>query len=179
MKILTEKQVHTKDFAGTVDLITGIDDFDTKDLTYNSEFHTYRYKNKIIPSVTQLLDKGEYTDVDPEILKYAQDKGTLIHKEIEVWWNTQKEGFTDEFYKFLDLFIENKKMFENEALWDYKTYAAATPEKRKKCYEQMEYYSQGIEYLTGKKITQFYMIHLPHNKKGKIIDLTEEFRDEI
>lgn len=177
MKVLTEKKINTDTFAGTADLITGIDDF-SNDIVYNEEFHTYKLKGKIIPSVTQLLDDGSLEFVDEKILKYAQDKGTLVHKEIEWWFKEEKEGFTTEFYNFLDLFNENKELFEGKAIWDYKTFNQCTPAKRKKCYKQMKMYSQGIEYLTGEKITQFYMIWLPSNKKGKILDLTKEFGDD-
>ena len=39
-------------------------------------------------------------------------------------------------------------------------------------------YGKGVEYLTGVKVNKHYEIWLPHNKKGKIIDLDKEFNDE-
>ena len=174
MKILSEKMINTKEYAGCVDIITGIDDFETE-LDYNEEFHCYRLNGKILPSVTQLLDDGTYENIDKDILKYAQDKGTIVHKEIETYLKTQEKGFTSEFYTFLDLFIENKELFENKAIFDIKTFAVATPKNREKCYKQEKMYAEGIKYLTGEDIENFYMIHLPHDKKGKIIDLKKEF----
>ena len=173
--MLCEKKVYTRDFGGTVDLITGIEDFETPDLEYNEEFHTYRVKGEIVPSVTQLLDDGEYLEVDEEILRYAQERGTLIHKEIQEWLESQIEGFTSELYEFIDLYYSNKEIFENKALFDFKTYSVATPKKREKCYKQLTMYENAIEYLTGEKIEQKYLILLAKNKKGRIYDLTREF----
>jgi hypothetical protein len=39
-------------------------------------------------------------------------------------------------------------------------------------------YGEAVEYLTGIKVVKHYEIWLPHNKKGKIIDLDNEFRKE-
>lgn len=174
MKLLTEKIVNTEEYAGTVDLITGIDDFKSQ-VEYNEEWHTYKLDGKIIPSVTQLLDDGSYINIDPAILKYAQEKGTLVHKEIENYLKSQKMGFTSEFYEFLRLYKENQKLFEIEAIWDYKTYNQNLTKNREKCYKQESMYAEAIKYLTGKEIKNKYMIWLPHNKPGKIIDLRKEF----
>lgn len=177
MKFLCEKIVYTDEFAGCVDLITGLDDFES-DIEYNEDFHTYRLNGKIIPSVTQLLDDGVYEKVDKDILRYAQDKGTIVHEEIENWWKHQKEGFTSEFYEFLRLYKENKELFKEEAIFDYKTYNTNVKSKREKCYKQEKKYAEGIKYLTGKDIKKFYMIWLPHDKEGKVFDLKGEFENE-
>lgn len=171
MKILSEKLVHTDKFAGTADLITGIDDFETPELTYNETWHTYRLNGKIIPSVTRLLDDGTYINVDPKVLESAQMRGTLIHKEIEDYLKHQEMGYTDEFYEFLDIYTTNKEKFEEKAIFDIKTYSQASPKNREKCLKQEKMYAKAIEYLTGEQIENFYMIHLPKNKKGKLIEL--------
>lgn len=174
MKILTEKIVNTDTYAGTVDLITGIDDFESQ-VEYIEEWHTYKLNGKIIPSATQLLDDGSYVEIEPAILKYAQDKGTLVHKEIETYLKTRETGFTSEFYEFLILYRQNHKLFENKAIFDYKTYNQNLTKNREKCYKQIKLYAEAIKYLTGEEIEHYYMIWLPHNKKGKIFDLREEF----
>lgn len=174
MKLLSEKKVYTEEYAGTVDLITGIDDFETE-IEFDEDFHTYTLQGKILPSVTSLLDNGEYEHVDKDVLKYAQDKGTIVHEEIENYLKNGIEGFTSEFYEFLDLFNENKELFEEKAIFDFKTYATATPKNREKCYKQTSKYAKAVEYLSGEKIEQFYLVHLPHGKKGRIYDLTKEF----
>lgn len=173
MKIISEKIVNTDKYAGTVDIITGIDNFDCT-CTYNEEWHTYRLNGKIIPSVTQLLSDDEYIDVALNILEYARKKGTLVHKEIENFLKKGEYGFTKEFEEFLRLFNENKELFEKEGIFDIKTYSTLTKKNKSKCYSQCELYSGGIKYLTGKDIADFYMIWLPHTKEGKIIKLEGE-----
>ena len=168
--LLSEKIVNTDTYAGTVDIITGIDNFEST-CTYNEEWHTYRLDGKIIPSVTRLLDDGSYLNVDPKILESAQIRGTLIHKEIENYLKHQIKGYTDEFYEFLDIYTNNKEKFEEKAIFDIKTYSQANPKNRDKCLKQEKMYAKAIEYLTGEQIDNFYMIHLPKNKKGKLIKL--------
>lgn len=171
--ILSEKMVHTKEYAGCVDIITGIEDFDTPELTFDEEWHTYRVNDKIVPSVTRLLDDGSYTNVDQEILKKACERGTLIHKEIEMYLKHTEKGFTDEFQEFLYIYTTEQEKFLEKAIFDIKTYAVASKKNREKCLKQEKMYAEAIKYLTGKKIEKFYMIHLPKNKKGKLIELGE------
>lgn len=171
--LLSEKIVNTEEFAGTVDIITGIDNFKSTCI-YNPEWHTYRLNGKIIPSVTRLLDDGSYLNVDPKILESAQMRGTLIHEEIEDYLKYEEMGYTDEFYEFLDIYTNNKEKFEEKAIFDIKTYSQANPKNREKCLKQEKMYAEAIKYLTGEEIEHFYMIHLPRGKKGKLIELKEE-----
>ena len=60
--ILSEQIVNTSEYAGTIDILTGVDEF-TPQVEYNDEWHSYKLNGKIIPSVTQLLDTGEYNNV--------------------------------------------------------------------------------------------------------------------
>ncbi len=173
MKIISEKIVNTDSYAGTVDIITGIDNFNCT-CTYNEEWHTYRLNGKIIPSVTSLLSDDEYNDVDPYILEYARKKGTLVHKEIENFLKKGEYGFTKEFEDFLKIYDENKDIFESKTIMDIKTYSTLTKRNKNKCYNQCKLYSGGIKYLTNEDITDYYMIWLPHNKKGKLIKLEGE-----
>jgi hypothetical protein len=168
--VLSEKIVNTDKFGGTVDLISGIEDFKST-CTYNEEFHTYRFDGKIIPSVTQLLEDDTYINVDKEILEYAQRKGTLVHKEIEDYIKNGIKGYTDEFWEFLEIYNNNKNVFNDKGIYDIKTYSLLNKKNKEKCLKQLEMYSQAIEYLTGIKIDNLYMIHLPKNKKGKLVKL--------
>jgi len=178
MKILCEKQVNTDTYAGCVDLITGLDDFET-DIVFDADWHTYRVGNKIVPSVTQLLDDGTYDSphISKETLDYARDKGTLVHKEIQEWLEDGIDGITEEFDEFVRLFEENKELFEQKAIFDFKTYAVASPKKREKCYKQIDMYSKAIKYLTNEEIENYYLVHLPHSKAGRIYDLSKEFKE--
>lgn len=171
--VLSEKMVNTDKFGGTVDIITGIDDFEST-CTYNEDWHTYRFNGEIIPSVTQLLDDGTYIGVPEDVLEYARLRGTLIHKEIEDYLKHQIKGFTDEFYEFLDIYTTESEKFEEKAIFDIKTFATATKKNKEKCLQQEKMYAEAIEYLTGEKIEKFYMIHLPKGKKGKLINLEEK-----
>lgn len=175
--LLSEKIVNTDKFGGTVDIITGIEDFEST-CTYSEEWHTYRFNGKIIPSVTQLLDDGTYVGVPEDILESARLRGTLIHKEIEDYLKRGLKGYTDEATKFIEYYQENKEKFEEKAIWDIKTYTTATKKNREKCYKQIKMYAEGVKYLTGIEIDNYYMVHLPHNKKGKIYDLRSEFENE-
>lgn len=172
--LLIEKIVNTDEYAGRVDLITGIDDF-TSEVVYDDEWHTYRLNGKLLPSVTQLLADDSYDNVDPKILEYAKNKGTLVHKEIENYLKTGNKGFTSEFNEFLGIYTRQSELFENKAIFDFKTYSVATSKNREKCYKQIKLYAEAVKYLTGIEIDNYYMIHLPHNKKGRVYDLRKEF----
>jgi hypothetical protein len=175
--MLTEKIVNTNEYAGTVDLITGIEDFDSQ-VDYIEDFHCYKLNGKIIPSVTQLLDDGGYEGVDKSILDYARDKGTIVHKEIENYLRHSEMGFTAEFYEFLRIYTQNPEIFATRAIFDYKTYNTNLKKNREKCYKQIKMYDKAIEYLTGERVDNYFMIWLPHNKEGKIFNLKEEFENE-
>lgn len=176
--MLTEKIVNTNEYAGCCDLITGIKDFNSQ-VDYIEEFHCYKLNGKIIPSVTQLLDDGTYIGVNKDVLEYAREKGSIVHKEIEGFLNDSKEGFTSEFYEFLRLYKENEEKFSTKAIFDYKTYNTNLKKNREKCYKQIQMYDKAIEYLTGERVDNYYMVWLPHDKEGKIFDLKEEFENEI
>lgn len=168
--LLSEKIVNTDEYGGTVDIITGIDDFKST-CTFDSEWHCYKLNGKIIPSVTRLLEDDSYNNVNEEILIQAQKRGTLIHKEIEEYLKHNINGYTDEFWEFIGIYNQNEEIFKNKGIFDIKTYAVATKKNKDKCLKQLEMYSNAIEYLTGIKIDNLYMIHLPKNKKGKLIKL--------
>ena len=80
--ILSEKIVNTDKFGGTVDLISGIEDFKST-CTYDDEWHTYRINDKIIPSVTRLLEDDSYNNVNEEPVKESKSSkfGFIISKK--------------------------------------------------------------------------------------------------
>lgn len=165
--ILCERIVNTNDYAGRIDIITGIEDFDNE-VEYNAEWHTYRIKGKIVPSVTQLLADDTYDTVDPLILDRARLKGELVHREIQEWLESGTKGYTDELYEFIRLFNENKELFNQKAIFDIKTTCRLDKKKTKK---QCEMYAEGVKHLTGEVIEKLYAIWLPSGKKGKIKEL--------
>ena len=173
--MLSEKFVHTDKFAGCVDIITGIEDFNC-DIDFDEENHIYMKDGEFLQSVTQILDDGSYEGVNEEILRHAQERGKIIHGEIENYIKNGEIGFTPEFLNFLNLLEDNKDLFEQKAIFDIKTYANATPINRDKCFKQCQMYAEAIEYMTGEKIEKFYMIHLPEGKPGQIITLGAELK---
>ncbi len=170
MKILSEQIVNTCEYAGTIDILTGVDSF-TPQVEYNDEWHTYKLNGKIIPSVTKLLDNGEYINVPESVLEYSKQKGTLVHKEIEEYLKENKYGFTQEFEEFVRLFTKYNYLFNQVAIFDTKTYSTNSKDKKEKCYKQEVMYGKGVEYLTSILPKHHYEIWLPHNKSGRIIDL--------
>lgn len=168
--ILSEQIVNTSEYAGTIDILTGVDEF-TPQVEYNDEWHTYKLNGKIIPSVTQLLDTGEYNNVPEDFLEYSRVKGTLVHKEIEEYLKEEKKGFTQEFEEFVRLFSKYYYLFNQIAIFDMKTYSTNSKDKKEKCYKQEVMYGKGVEHLTGIIPEHHYEIWLPHNKSGRIIDL--------
>ena len=155
MKILSEQIVNTCEYAGTIDILTGVDSF-IPQVEYNDEWHTYKLNGKNVPE---------------EILERARIKGTLVHKEIEEYLKEDKYGFTSEFEEFIRLFQTYNNLFNQVALFDIKTYSSNSDDKKEKCFNQLTMYGKGVEYLTSILPKHHYEIWLPHNKKGKIIDL--------
>jgi hypothetical protein len=168
--ILSEQIVNTSEYAGTIDILTGVDEF-TPQVEYNAEWHAYKLNGKIIPSVTQLLDTGEYNNVPEDFLEYSRQKGTLVHKEIEEFLKEGKKGFTQEFEEFVRLFTKYYYLFNQIAIFDMKTYSTNSKDKKEKCFKQEVMYGKGVDHLTGIIPEHHYEIWLPHNKSGRIIDL--------
>ena len=40
-------------------------------------------------------------------------------------------------------------------------------------------YADGVKYLTNEDIENYYLVHLPHGKAGRIYNLREEFEKEV
>lgn len=171
MKVLSEKRIYTDTFAGTADIITGIDDFNV-DLDFKEQEHKYYQNGKELPSVTTLLSDNEYESVPEELLENARLRGNLVHKEISDYLIEGKLGNTDEFAKFLTMFTEQRALFEQKAIFDIKTYNSFDGKKRDKVYNQLQMYAEGVEYLTGEHIDNLYVIWLPKEGDGKIINMT-------
>ena len=57
-------------------------------LAFDHDSHTYTWNGKVVPSVTQLLEymrfSPDYSMVDPDVLAAAANRGTRIHKGIEL-----------------------------------------------------------------------------------------------
>lgn len=92
--------------------------------------HQYWFNRKRLFGITKLInellyDGKKYANIPKYILEQASQKGSLIHKEIEMWCKTNELGFTKELQKFIEL--KNELKFEvlgNEyTVTDYEKYA--------------------------------------------------------
>ena len=170
----SEVMVHYKDiYCGTIDLLCGVPKI-TTELEFDEELHKYTLNGKEIPSVTKLLDTGEYANVDSEILKRACDRGHEIHKEIENYFKNGSLGDTKEFYEAISLIEKNKELLQEPSIIDFKTYRQATKENKEKCLKQEKMYGKAVKELTGVDIKNYIMIHLPKDNKGSLIILRRE-----
>ena len=167
----SEVMVHYKDeYAGTIDLLCGVPEI-TTELEFDEELHCYTLNGKELPSVTKLLDTGEYKEVDEFILKRACERGHEIHKEIENYFKNGDLGDTREFYEAISLIEHNKELLQKPSIIDFKTYREATKHNKEKCLNQEKMYGKAVKELTGVEIENYIMIHLPKNQKGKLIIL--------
>lgn len=75
--------------------------------TFNEETHEYKWGDKILPSVTTILEKtlfeNKYEDIDEMVLKKAAEKGSMIHAEIENYIKNNELGFSSELYNFIQI----------------------------------------------------------------------------
>lgn len=76
------------------------------DFYYDEATHSYYVAGKKVPSVTFLLAKHgitpSYARVDPQVLAYKAQRGTLVHKEIEDFVLDGVEGMTPECEYFIN-----------------------------------------------------------------------------
>lgn len=85
-----------------------------EDFKFNEKTHEYTLGDKVLPSVTQILEKtlyeSKYEGVNEETLKNAAERGSHIHREIETYIKTGGLGFTDELYGFIQ--VKEQKKFK-------------------------------------------------------------------
>ena len=147
----------------------------------NLTFAGYVPKETIKAALTgcdlYLFPTLEETEGIPIVEACAMKTPALIRDipVFEEWLEDGKEGITEEFDEFVRLFNENKELFERKAIFDFKTYAVATPKNREKCFKQEMMYADAVEYLTKERPEHFFFFYLSHGKKGRIYDLRKEF----
>jgi len=173
-KYQSEVMVHYKDeYAGTIDLLCGVPTI-TTELEFNEEEHKYTLNGKVLPSVTTILDDGEYSNVNENVLNAARERGTEIHKELENYYKNGELGDTREFYEAIDIIEKNKDLFKEPTIIDFKTYRQATSKNKEKCLNQELMYGKAVHELTKIKIINYVMVHLPIDKKGSLIILRRD-----
>lgn len=87
-------------------------EYENYTLEFDDETHRYIVNGIITPSVSKLLSLkfDDYPNVPKEVLQAAADRGTEMHKAIEVYEKTGKESDLQEFRNYLFL----KKHFKIE-----------------------------------------------------------------
>jgi hypothetical protein len=169
----SEVMVHYKNvYCGTIDLLSGVPKITTK-LQFDEKKHKYTLNGEVLPSVTRLLNDNEYIYVDEKILEKSRIRGHKIHKEIENYFKNNELGDSREFYEAISLINKNKKLLQEPSIIDFKTFKQATKKNKEKCFKQEKMYGRAVEELTGYKIKNYIMIHLPPDKEGKLIMLGE------
>ena len=81
-------------------------------LEYIDETHTYLYEGIMLPSVTQILayKYNDYANVPEYILQRAGERGTAVHKSIEVFNKTGVDDGTQQVHDFK--FLQKQYGFE-------------------------------------------------------------------
>ena len=86
-------------------------------LTFDPDKHEYRWNNVIVPSVTQILSPMlDFSMVNPEVLKRAQELGTAVHRATELYDKDDLDidSLSDELKPYLSGWIR----FKNECSFE-------------------------------------------------------------
>jgi hypothetical protein len=70
-------------------------------LTFDEPSHVYRYDGTVIPSVTQIIAPlSDYSMINPEVMKRAQELGTAVHRMTELHDrdDLEEESLDEEFH---------------------------------------------------------------------------------
>lgn len=175
---------------------------DGKELLFDEDKHEYTIEGRIIPSVTQILNatkfKGKLDGIPEEVLKQAADRGTRVHRAIEIESDNElqdeKEKSCYRKWKVLEakhsILVKEKEFMVYseeydyagtgdgigtigaEAIWDYKTTSAL----------DKEYvgYQLGLLML-ARKIERLkgYAVHIHHRNGGKLVEVDIPPKEEL
>ena len=63
-------------------------------LTFNAEHHHYFWEGVRVPNVTSIIsDLTSYDMIDKAKLEIARQKGTAVHKMVEIWSKNEMDNF--------------------------------------------------------------------------------------
>lgn len=88
-------------------------------LTFKESNHTYLLDGAILPSVTTILrplSNEIYNHIDPEILRFAADKGTKVHFATELYDTFGIYEIDENLKGFLDAYIKFKRDYKVEVI---------------------------------------------------------------
>lgn len=179
-----------------------------EDFRFDEKTHTYYLGDKILPSVTQIIEstitkfEKKYENVNEEILKRAAEKGRLIHSEIEAFVKRDFIGFTTELTNFINIVADKKlsniqsevKVYNNEFAGTIDIIAEKGISKRKNILAdikttykidkeyiswQLSLYNYLLEYSKPDlKIDEFYVIWL-RDEDYKFEKIEPKSKEEI
>lgn len=166
------------------------------ELSFDERSHVYRYNGDIIlPSVTQImrpLSIGPYGGISESVLAAAAEKGTAVHRAIEVHCKYGIDACVPEYEAYFDAFVQWEQDYRPEymgsevrfyhralmyagtvdciarvdgktVLIDYKTTAVL---HEKLCGVQLEAYAQGLK-SHGVEVVEKYILQL--KKDGRYV----------
>ncbi|WP_338988960.1 hypothetical protein [Spiroplasma endosymbiont of Seladonia tumulorum] len=78
---------------------------------FNDELHKYSILIPSVSKIVNILVPKDFSQIDENILKLAQNRGICLHNMIDVWI---KNNFDDELIKFIDCEIKShRELFKN------------------------------------------------------------------
>lgn len=169
-----------------------------KELEFSQEGHVYRLDGLVIPSVSKIMEPVSmftYSTIDPSVLARASERGTAVHKAIEVYnefgimdAEPEHSGYTDAYVKWFQLNDPNIRGSEirfyhklmryggtvdllatiNGELWllDFKTSYKVVDKNYR---VQLEAYRQGLS-SHGIEVDHKAVLHLTKDGEYKLIE---------
>jgi hypothetical protein len=89
------------------------------DLVFNEGNHTYTLRDVILPSVTQImkpLSDEVYSHIDPEVLRFAAQRGTDVHFATELYDLYGVIDIRPELMPYLEAYIQWKQDYQPEII---------------------------------------------------------------
>ncbi|WP_338989095.1 hypothetical protein [Spiroplasma endosymbiont of Seladonia tumulorum] len=78
---------------------------------FNDELHKYSILIPSVSKIVNILVPKDFSQIDENILKLAQNRGICLHNMIDVWI---KNNFDDELIEFIDCEIKShRELFKN------------------------------------------------------------------
>lgn len=174
------------------------------ELLFDPTKHEYSVNGAILPNATQIIDfvlyPNEFKWVDDETLERAREFGSNVHKSLELDF---PDPLNDEelhcYNEAVRILTENNieiitketrgysklgyagtldlygKINGKRAIFDYKT--GSTINHDKVAWQQSLY--KNILEERGEVVEEIYAVHIPKNRKGKLIKLPPKHRIEI
>lgn len=166
------------------------------DIIFDEIGHTYTYQDRIIPSVTQVIGAVYGTGLEnapAEFVQRAADKGTAIHKEVNLWLNKELKAVNfkyEETHSFL-LWALSKNfkytksefiayastpfgeicgtvdLFADGYIYDLKTSKTATNKQIDKWQKQLSFYYYMLK-QAGKSVLGIKVLHLTKDEREEI-----------